>query len=130
MLDYSCIIKEDHLDIRKLSENVNIPLSKEDEKTLLQMHEYLVNGYDEEKAQKEKVRKNFDALMDRFLKNKVKYRVVKRGVKVTYKGELLCRMVLTGKRVIKVYLALSPLTLEDRFHAIDCTDKNSYNCVF
>ena len=28
MLNYSCIIKEDHLDIRKLSENVNIPLSK------------------------------------------------------------------------------------------------------
>ena len=37
MLNYNCIIKEDHLDIRKLSENVNIPLSKEDEKTLLQM---------------------------------------------------------------------------------------------
>ena len=31
MLNYDCIIKEDHLDIRKLSENVKIPLSKEDE---------------------------------------------------------------------------------------------------
>ena len=89
----------------------------------------MVGATEEEKAQKEKVRKNFDALMDRFTKNKVKYRIVKRGVKVTYKGELLCRMVLTGKRVIKVYLALSPLTLEDRFHAIDCTDKNSYQQV-
>ena len=47
MLNYDCIIKEDHLDIRKLSENVKIPLSKEDEKIILDMHEYLVNGYDE-----------------------------------------------------------------------------------
>ena len=56
MLNYSCIIKEDHLDIRKLSENVNLPLSKEDEKTINEMHEYLVNGYDEEKAQKLNIR--------------------------------------------------------------------------
>lgn len=56
MLNYNCIIKEDHLDIRKLSENVKLPLSKEDEKTLLEMHEYLVNGYDEEKAAKLNIR--------------------------------------------------------------------------
>ena len=89
----------------------------------------MVGATEEEKAQKEKVRKNFDALMDRFTKNKIKYRIVKRGVKVTYKGELLARMVITGKRVIKVYLALSPLKVEDRFHAVDCTEKSAYQQV-
>ena len=89
----------------------------------------MVGANEEEKAQKEKVRKNFDALMHRFTKNKVKYRIVKRGVKVTYKGDLLARLVITGKRVIKVYLAMNPLTVEDRFHAIDCLEKNGYQDV-
>ena len=89
----------------------------------------MVGSNEEEKAQKEKVRKNFDTLMDRFTKSKIKYRIVKRGVKVTYKGELLSRMVITGKRAIKVYLAINPLTVEDRFHAIDCLEKNGYQDV-
>ena len=89
----------------------------------------MVGANEEEKAQKEKVRKNFDALMDRFTKNKIKYRIVKRGVKISYKGELLARMIITGKRAIKVYLAINPLALDDRFHAIDCTDKNGYQQV-
>lgn len=56
MLNYDCIIKEDHLDLRKLSEQVKLPLSPEDEKTILNMHEYLVNGYDEELANKLNIR--------------------------------------------------------------------------
>ena len=49
------------------------------------MQKLIMVGADEkEKENHERVRKNFDALMDRFLKNKVKYRVVKRGVKVTF----------------------------------------------
>ena len=45
MLNYNCIIKEDHSDIRKFSEDVKLPLSKEDEKTLLDMLELLVYYY-------------------------------------------------------------------------------------
>jgi hypothetical protein len=41
MLNYNCIIKEDHLDIRKTSEDVKLPLSKEDRNTLLDMYEYV-----------------------------------------------------------------------------------------
>ena len=94
------------------------------------MQKLIMVGADEkEKENHERVRKNFDALMDRFLKNKVKYRVVKRGVKITYKRELLCKMVLTGKRAIKVYLAVNPLSVEPRFHAVDCSEKNGYQQV-
>ena len=56
MLNYNCIIKEDHLDIRKTSEDVKLPLSKEDRNTLLDMYEYLINGYDEELAKKLNIR--------------------------------------------------------------------------
>ena len=56
MIDYNYIIKEDHLDIRKQSENVKLPLSKEDKDTLLDMYEYLINGYDEELAKKYNIR--------------------------------------------------------------------------
>ena len=56
MIDYSYIIKENHEDIRKLSENVKIPLSKEDKETMYNMYEYLINGYDEELAQKLNIR--------------------------------------------------------------------------
>ena len=94
------------------------------------MQKLIMVGADEkEKEQHEKVRKNFDALMDRFLKNKVKYRVVKRGVKITYKRELLAKFVITGKRTIKVYLAMNPLALDPKYHAIDCTEKNGYQQV-
>ena len=48
MLLYKDIIKEDNKDLRLKSEDVVIPLSKEDEKTLLDMNEYLINGYDDE----------------------------------------------------------------------------------
>ena len=56
MIDYSYIIKENHEDIRKLSENVKIPLSKEDKETMYNMYEYLINGYDEELAKKLNIR--------------------------------------------------------------------------
>ena len=94
------------------------------------MQKLIMVGADEkEKENHERVRKNFDALMDRFLKNKVKYRVVKRGVKVSYKRELLAKLVITGKRTIKVYLAINPLALDARYHAVDCTEKNGYQQV-
>ena len=94
------------------------------------MQKLIMVGADEkEKENHERVRKNFDALMDRFLKNKVKYRVVKRGVKVTFKRELLAKLVITGKRTIKVYLAINPLALDARYHAVDCTEKNGYQQV-
>ncbi len=56
MLNYNCIIKEDHLDIRKISEDVKLPLSKEDKQTMFDMYEYLINGYDEELAKKLNIR--------------------------------------------------------------------------
>lgn len=56
MIDYSYIIKENHEDIRKPSENVKIPLSKEDKETMYNMYEYLINGYDEELAKKLNIR--------------------------------------------------------------------------
>ena len=48
MLLYKDIIKEDNLDLRKRSVDVVLPLSEEDEKLMLDMNEYLVNGYDDE----------------------------------------------------------------------------------
>ena len=94
------------------------------------MQKLIMVGADEkEKENHERVRKNFDALMDRFLKNKVKYRVVKRGVKVTYKRELLAKLVITGKRTIKVYLAVNPLAVDAKYHAVDCSEKNGYQQV-
>jgi peptide deformylase len=56
MIDYSYIIKENHEDIRKPSENVKTPLSKEDKETMYNMYEYLINGYDEELAKKLNIR--------------------------------------------------------------------------
>ena len=56
MLNYNCIIKEDHLDIRKMSEDVKLPLSKEDKQTMFDMYEYLINGYDEELSKKLNIR--------------------------------------------------------------------------
>lgn len=56
MLTYDNIIKENHLDIRKISEKVKLPLSSEDESTILNMHEYLINGYDEQVANKYNIR--------------------------------------------------------------------------
>ncbi len=56
MLNYNSIIKEDNLDLRKQSESVHIPLSKEDIQLMLDLHEYLVNGYDEKLAKKYNIR--------------------------------------------------------------------------
>lgn len=56
MLNYNNIIKENHKDIRKQSETVKLPLSKEDKDTILDMYEYLINGYDEEQAKKLNIR--------------------------------------------------------------------------
>lgn len=50
------IIKDDNLDLRKLSVPVDLPLSTEDKNTLLAMYEYLVNGYDESFVKKYKIR--------------------------------------------------------------------------
>lgn len=56
MITYNDIIKEDNLDLRKKCEDVELPLSKEDEETLISMNEYLVNGYDEKLAKKYNIR--------------------------------------------------------------------------
>ena len=118
--------------VRKIT--VKVPQYREVKVTrmvpLTFMQKLIMVGTDEkEKENHERVRKNFDALMDRFLKNKVKYRVVKRGVKVTYKRELLAKLVITGKRTIKVYLAVNPLAVDAKYHAVDCSEKNGYQQV-
>lgn len=57
MIDYNKdIIKEDNLDLRKKSVDVVLPLSKEDEETLLKMNEYLELGYDEKAVKKYNIR--------------------------------------------------------------------------
>ena len=56
MITYKDIIKDEHVDLRKKCENVTLPLSEEDEKTLLLMNEYLELGYDEEQAAKYDIR--------------------------------------------------------------------------
>ena len=118
--------------VRKIT--VKVPQYREVKVTrmvpLTFMQKLIMVGADEkEKENHERVRKNFVALMDRFLKNKVKYRVVKRGVKVTYKRELLAKLVITGKRTIKVYLAVNPLAVDAKYHAVDCSEKNGYQQV-
>ncbi len=50
MLQYKNVIKEDNLNLRKHSENVTLPLSDEDKQLILDLNEYLENGYDEEKC--------------------------------------------------------------------------------
>lgn len=56
MITYKDIIKDGHADLRKKCEDVKLPLSKEDEKILLQMNEYLELGYDPEQAEKYDIR--------------------------------------------------------------------------
>lgn len=56
MLNYNSIIKEENLDLRKQSENVTIPLSQEDKTLMLELYEYLINGYDEKLAKKYNIR--------------------------------------------------------------------------
>lgn len=78
---------------------------------------------------REKIRKHFDILLDRFMTKKVKYRLTKKCAKVTYKRDTLCKMVIVGKKVIKVYLALNPYAYEENYRVVDCSDKNSYKDV-
>ena len=52
MIKYSDIIKEDNLDLRVKCSEVKLPLSKEDEETLLKMNEYLEAGYDDKLVKK------------------------------------------------------------------------------
>jgi peptide deformylase len=56
MLDYNSIIKEENLNLREKSEEVQLPLSEEDLKTILDLNEYLENGYDEVKSEKYNIR--------------------------------------------------------------------------
>lgn len=56
MLLYKNIIKDDNEDLRKISVPVDLPLSKNDQDTLLSLYEYLVNGYDEDFVKKYKIR--------------------------------------------------------------------------
>lgn len=56
MLSYKDIIKENHEDLRKRCVEISLPLSKEDEATLLLMDEYLENGYDDDKVKKYNIR--------------------------------------------------------------------------
>ncbi len=50
MLTYNDIIKEDDQKLRERSIDVAIPLTEADLKLLKDMNEYLINGYDKEKA--------------------------------------------------------------------------------
>ncbi|HHX79581.1 MAG TPA: peptide deformylase [Acholeplasmataceae bacterium] len=56
MLTYKDIIKEDDPRLRQKSEDVIIPLTEEDISLLEAMNEYLVVGYDEEKAEASGIR--------------------------------------------------------------------------
>lgn len=56
MLNYNSIIKEENSDLRKQSENVTIPLSQEDKTLMLELYEYLINGYDEKLTKKYNIR--------------------------------------------------------------------------
>ena len=47
MINCNNIINDKNLNLRKKSDDVSLPLSDEDKNTIYQMHEYLVNGYDE-----------------------------------------------------------------------------------
>lgn len=84
---------------------------------------------EKDQENREKIRKHFDALLDRFMTKKVKYRLTKKCIKVTYKRDTLCKMVISGKKVIKVYLALNPYKYEENYRVIDCSDKTSYQDV-
>lgn len=55
-INYTTIMKDDNLDLRKKSEEVQLPLSKEDEHTLLDLLTYVRNSTDEEIAEKENLR--------------------------------------------------------------------------
>lgn len=89
----------------------------------------MVGATPKDKENKEHLRANFDAILDKFLKNKVKYRITKKNTKISYKGELLCKLVIVGKKTIKVYLPLDPTIYDEKYRIVDCSDKASYSEV-
>jgi len=86
----------------------------------------MVGSNEKEIEDHNRIRANFDELMNLFMVKDVKYRVTKKCVKITYKRQLLSKMVITGRRTIKVYLALNRLAYDDHYRIIDCSDKPSY----
>ena len=86
----------------------------------------MIGTTDKEKEDHERIRANFDELMNLFMVKNVKYRVTKKCVKITYKRQLLSKMVITGRRTIKVYLALNRFAYDEHYRIIDCSDKPSY----
>ena len=56
MLLYKDIVKVGNEVLRMKASDVTIPLTKEDKDALLEMHKYLVNGYDEEFSKKHDIR--------------------------------------------------------------------------
>lgn len=86
----------------------------------------MIGSTDREKEDHERIRNNFDELMNLFMVKNVRYRVTKKCVKITYKRQLLAKMVIAGRRTIKVYLALNRLAYDEHYRIIDCSDKPSY----
>ena len=86
----------------------------------------MIGTTEKEKEDHERVRANFDELMNLFMTKNVRYRVTKKCVKITYKRQLLSKMVIVGRRTIKVYLALNRLAYDEHYRIIDCSDKPSY----
>ncbi len=89
----------------------------------------MVGGNEKDREYRERVRRNFDALLDKFMTKNVRYRITKKCVKFSYKRETLCKMTIVGKKTIKVYLALNPFSYEDSYRITDCSDKTSYQDV-
>jgi len=56
MINYNNIIKEDNKDLFEKSVEVKLPLSAEDEKTMLDLHDYLQKSYDENPWEKYKIK--------------------------------------------------------------------------
>lgn len=86
----------------------------------------MVGATDKEKLDHNRVRANFDALMNVFMEKKVNYRVTKKCVKISYKRETLAKLVIVGKRTIKVYLSLNRFNYDDKYRIVDASDKASY----
>ena len=86
----------------------------------------MVGATPKDKENKEHLRANYDALIDKFLKKKVSYRVTKKNTKITYKGEVLAKLAIVGNKTIKVYLPLDPNAYDDKYRIVDSSDKSSY----
>ena len=86
----------------------------------------MVGANDKEKEDHNRVRAHFDSLMNVFMEKKVNYRVTKKCVKISYKRETLAKMVIVGKRTIKVYLSLNRFAYDDKYRIVDASDRTSY----